>query len=145
MCGDFNFHWGEDDCAAFVQFKHLLDAYNLIQHVNQPTHENGNILDLVITRRDDLVLHSVCVCSLLTYHHAVLEMPKPHTQKIEMSIRKYKTIDSLAFDRTLVASDLILKPKDELVGQYNATLRDPLDTRTSSEKDSDDKTISSMV
>ena len=54
-----------------------------------------------------------------------------------MSFRKYKTIDSLAFDRTLITSDLISKPKgnlDELVDQYNATLRYSLDTHAPLQK-----------
>ena len=69
IAGDFNFHWGETDNIDFKQFKAFLDAHNLFQHVHQPTHNSGNILDLVMTRQDEQVLHSVDVGSLLTDHH----------------------------------------------------------------------------
>ena len=69
IAGDFNFHWGETDNIDFKQFKALLDAHNLFQHVHKPTHNSGNILDLVMTRQDEQVLHSVDVGSLLTDHH----------------------------------------------------------------------------
>ena len=36
----------------------LLEAYNLTQHINSPTHIKGHTLDVVVIRKDSYILHS---------------------------------------------------------------------------------------
>ena len=48
----------------------LLNSFNLIQHVNEATHQHGNTLDLVITTGLDI--DNVSVCELpISDHHCV--------------------------------------------------------------------------
>lgn len=49
MLGDFNVHVHNPSCHFSTEFLHLLDFFNLRQHVDTPPHTKGNILDLVIT------------------------------------------------------------------------------------------------
>ena len=53
ISGDFNFHLdvsGDVDAAKFAE------AMCLTQHVRSPTHIQGHILDLVITRNSDNII-----------------------------------------------------------------------------------------
>ena len=59
VIGDFNFpgiRWasGGSDAKGRAFYDELEDNF-MMQHVDEPTHINGNILDLVITRDEDLV------------------------------------------------------------------------------------------
>ncbi|XP_074479436.1 uncharacterized protein LOC141760478 [Sebastes fasciatus] len=47
LLGDFNIHMDSHTCQLASDFSTLLDNFNLTQHVNFPTHDNGHILDLV--------------------------------------------------------------------------------------------------
>ena len=45
--GDFNIHIEETTSPDTVIFNDTMEALGLTQHVTQPTHNQGNILDLV--------------------------------------------------------------------------------------------------
>ncbi len=45
--GDLNIHVNDRDNHDASHFMDILYSYNLVQHVNQPTHENGHTLDLI--------------------------------------------------------------------------------------------------
>ena len=73
ISGDFNFHV---DDAADTNAKKLLeqlDMYNLKQTVTEPTQRCRHILDLVIHRNDDDIVHSTSLChDLASNHYAIL-------------------------------------------------------------------------
>ncbi len=50
ICGDFNIHVNKPDDPNTKKFKDILDQFDLVQHINEPTHNLGNTLDLIITR-----------------------------------------------------------------------------------------------
>jgi len=52
ICGDFNIHVDQTDDVYAVRFRQLLQSFGLVQHVNEPTHSAGHMLDLIITRTD---------------------------------------------------------------------------------------------
>ena len=47
---DFNIHWGDDVDGNASLFEDTLEHLGLIQHVQFPTHNSNNILDLVISK-----------------------------------------------------------------------------------------------
>ena len=49
IAGDFNIHVDVPGNADSVCLKELLESMGLQQHVNDPTHESGHTLDLIIT------------------------------------------------------------------------------------------------
>lgn len=53
ICGDFNIHVDSVDDPDSVKFRDLLESVGLRQHVKKSTHNNGHILDLIITRFTD--------------------------------------------------------------------------------------------
>ena len=50
ILGDFNIHLDKVDNSNVKHFLEILSDFNLLQHVSEPTHESGHILDLVISR-----------------------------------------------------------------------------------------------
>ena len=59
MSGDINFHLETMD-ANVVTLRNIFESFNLVQHINQPTHCNGHTLDFVLCR-DDLPISSLQV------------------------------------------------------------------------------------
>lgn len=59
IMGDFNFHI--DDLTNFYarEFLNLLDTFNMSQHVNEPTHQSGHTLDLLITRQGSNLINDI--------------------------------------------------------------------------------------
>ena len=53
LTGDFNIRVDRSNDVHAMSLADLLASYDLFQHVTTPTHEQGGILDLVITRSDD--------------------------------------------------------------------------------------------
>ena len=50
IMGDFSYHVDDKDITNTSSFLRSLDELNLLQYVPKPTHEQGHILDLVLSR-----------------------------------------------------------------------------------------------
>jgi hypothetical protein len=73
ILGDFNFHVDNPTKSDAVQFMSLLEAFDLTQHVDLPTHIDGHALDLLITRASSVDLISgVCVTEPFISDHLVV-------------------------------------------------------------------------
>ena len=56
LVGDVNFHLDDPSDCDSSRFLDLLYSLDLVQHVKEPTHNRGHLLDAVISRQtDDLV------------------------------------------------------------------------------------------
>ena len=53
ITGGFNIRVDDKDDVDSLRFLELIESMGLEQHVHTATHENGHILDLVITRQSD--------------------------------------------------------------------------------------------
>ena len=51
LIGDFNIHYNKSDKSG--KTRSLCDIYNMVQHVQVPTHIHGYTLDLVLSSLDD--------------------------------------------------------------------------------------------
>ena len=72
IAGDFNIHVDVPGNADSVCLKELLESMGLQQHVNEPTHESGHTLDLIITRQCDSLLANIPVTDCLFSDHSTL-------------------------------------------------------------------------
>ena len=52
IAGDLNVHFEFPENPGVERVCRLLDSFGLVQHVTEPTHRYGGILDVVITRSD---------------------------------------------------------------------------------------------
>ena len=109
----------------------------LQQHVNEPTHESGNTLALIITRQCDYLLANIPVTDCLFSDHFTLicdlTLDKPPLPKKKISFRKTKVADvNLVCDELSTTSLCTDSPDamNDLVKCYNSTLSAVLDRHT---------------
>jgi hypothetical protein len=70
-----------------IRFADLLSSFDLIQHVNVPTHASGHTLDFVITRKSDNLVTAVSIGDMIADHNTVLatldiSKPKPQIKNV---------------------------------------------------------------
>ena len=143
ITGDFNIPCNKPFDSQTAQFLALLADHNLTNHVNFPTHDKGNTLDLVITPTGISPASVSCLPDTPSDHFALLTVfdtpcppvPKPAT----FSFRRLNSINIPDFLSDLSTSDLIISPPQDLtdlVDCYNSTLANilnkhaPLITKT---------------
>lgn len=85
----FNIHVDSVDDHDSVKFRDLLESVGLRQHVKKSTHNDGHILDLIITRFMDSTIckepqvdrfisdHASVICHVLASDHQRLEVKSP--------------------------------------------------------------------
>ena len=69
--GDFNIHMENKLNVNTILFDDILEAFNLINNVNFPTHIANHTLDLVINQQDSRIIQSIERCDLLSDHHFI--------------------------------------------------------------------------
>ena len=118
------------------KFIDLLRVFALKQHVQDFTHIDGHILDLVIcSETDSLITENVKVQSLISDHFLIVCSLNIENQKAiqkRVKCRKIKDIDVDSFRRDILNSKLNKQSTfdaslDEIVEEYNATLQSLLD------------------
>jgi hypothetical protein len=135
IVGDFNFHVDNPTNSDAQRFCKLLDNFDLLQHVQQTTHERGHTLDLIITcAADQLVQDVVTMDTGISDHfwiHCSLSGPKPKSVRKQISYRKIKAINTEAFVTDIRASPLSFTDSFESVHTavdiYNTQLSNILD------------------
>ena len=105
----------------------LLHQFDLIQHVNVPTHTAGNTLDLVISKDDLLVRDISTDLSVKSDHFAVLftlSFPSPGLPKQTVTYRSWKSVDhdQLRNDIGEAISDFTCSDVESAVHNYNEVL-----------------------
>ena len=133
ILGDFNVHWDKPSDSHVNRFMELIDSVNIIQHVQEPTHIDGHIIDLIFTRADNHGITSTRTSSLFSDHfwiNCVVDLVKPTVPEKSITYRKYKSIDKAAFRDDIVKSELVTIPAivaaatdaTELFDKYNAVV-----------------------
>jgi hypothetical protein len=133
VVGDFNIHVDNLGNPFSCKFISLIESFDLVQHVLDPTHIAGHTLDLVLTRREEHLLADCFVADQLSDHsavHWILKAIRPLRPRKPVTLRRLKTVD-----RGLLASDLLELPfvaapaddVDTLLQQYNSGVTDVID------------------
>ena len=114
------------------RFRDMLHCHGMTQHVHQPTHQDGHILDLVIDRVNSCVADTV-VAGLISDHRAVhchLPNSKQPFKREERTYRKVKSINPFSFSSDIINFYLLKRPEhslEELVCQYDHVLSELLE------------------
>ncbi|XP_070549536.1 uncharacterized protein [Ptychodera flava] len=97
IAGDFNIHLDELNSPDTVKFMNLLHSMGLHQHILTPTHNKGHVLDLLITRSTDELVHSVDVSNFMNSDHSLirfdLNLRRPAPKKVSISRRDFRTVN----------------------------------------------------
>ena len=136
ICGDFNIHIDDDNDVHAKKFGELLQTFDLVQHVREPTHTAGHILDVVISRPDTEV-QQLSVGSFVSDHAVVnfkLNLRQQATTHPLIVRRRWRNLIAADFEADLAASRLCadltgladLSP-DDLVDLYDNEMLKLLD------------------
>ncbi len=134
IMGDFNFHVDSPSASPASKFSDILNQFNLVQHVTQPTHTSGHTLDLVITRLNDSLIHDLIITDpRISDHMAVivqLHLSKPTPVKKTINYRNISKIKVDDLIEDLNKSLLVGDPPTDiqlLVNCYDSELTRLLD------------------
>ena len=122
VLGDFNFQYDCDHKMSHM--RDILTQFDLEQCVRDPTHKSGHVIDWVLQRQSDPLLHSVSVQSVLTSKHAsivcIMKVSKLKCPPIVMFRRKLMAIGTDAFHTDL--SQILTDHADMTVTELKHTL-----------------------
>ncbi len=95
ICGDFNIHVNKPDDPNTRKFMDILSQFNLVQHINEPTHKLGNTLDLIITRRTSILLNHKVDFQISDHNNILFQinMRKPACPQNVAKFRKLKNVN----------------------------------------------------
>jgi len=135
VCGDFNIHVDQPDVTHAIHLADLLSSFGCTQHVNEPTHTAGHILDLVIstmtTRIKDVRIGDTLSDHALVCFTLQLNKPAPATEYV--TCRAWRRLSHDAFASDLAALKLCCDldgcenmSVDDLVQLYNHVLTELL-------------------
>ena len=101
ICGDFNVHVDDASDTSACQFTDLLDAFNLLQHVNDSTHTQSHTLDLIITQPGFIPDHVNVDLPIISDHSLItcyLSMPRlTRSRQRQLITCRLNTIDTESF------------------------------------------------
>ena len=109
ITGDFNIHWDNEKENERAQFATLLESFGLEQHITGSTHRAGHTLDLLLSRREDDIVHSCSVGHFIADHNALhidLKCGKVHPPRKVITYRQMRTTDIPSFIADLKSSSL---------------------------------------
>ena len=142
ICGDFNIHVDEQKSRNALKFSELLSSYGLNQLVNEPTHKQGHVLDLIITSHKVVCPKSIKINttdSLMfpNCDHFPVKFDLLNTsvdsinEKKIINFRNIKGIDRENFTQELVDELLCLQEEstfERIISLYNSKCKSVLDT-----------------
>ena len=139
MGGDINIHLDNKTDSQTKSFNNILDSFNLFQMVNEITHKEGHLLDILICNELNKCQNIEVLDCALSDHFMVRAMvdycPNTISEYKTIHYRKLKNINEEAF-RSDLLRDL---ESNQLLGQtefgcaidvYNNTLKNTLDKHT---------------
>ena len=143
ITGDLNFHLDKSTDPSSQKFMTILHEQGLTQHVNEPTHAHGHILDVVVTRDNSSILQSSQSIDenylsdskgISSVDHkgisTILHISKPLKSWKTVSYRKYRAIELADFASDIESTITFHSeemPLDDLVRNYNDSIRAAVD------------------
>ena len=129
IAGDFNLHVDQLTTSETKQFMSVIESHGLLQHVSDPTHTREHILDLILTRSADALVHTCEVSHKISDHYAVhicIVCGKSKKTQKSVKYRKLGSIDvndlQADIQNKLAAVDWSSLSAEECVNLYNTIL-----------------------
>lgn len=129
ISGDVNIPLNKKTTPDTQAFNDLLECHNLRQQINAQTHQQGNTLDIIITKENaDIRLSEPTEVAYLSDHALIcttLEREKPTMKRKLLMYRQIKNIDEEKFQTDLcdmVSTLLKINDFEMLASKYNEEL-----------------------
>ena len=93
ICGDFNINWVDKENSFLKNLLNLLETYNLVQHITEPTHRSQHLLNYIISDAD--LVNSAGVSDFISDHcalHASLVCTHSHPKRKQITFRPLKLL-----------------------------------------------------
>ena len=100
ILGDFNLHIDDSSSCSGKELLSLTEAFNFEQHVSEPTHQKGHILDLVFTLGLDILNVSIQDAHLSDHCLVLFDLhfsPEPKPLEIRSQRHVISTNSALSF------------------------------------------------
>jgi len=125
-----NIHAEKPDCNNANRLKELLLSFDCVQHIGEPTHVAGGMLDFLITRTDQKVKDVAVDPPGIISDHGLITWKIPFKSQCpyikQWSTRNWHTLDRTLFRRAIRDSALSTTPHsaktDELFEVYETVL-----------------------
>ena len=114
--------YGDNNDAHARALHDILSDANLRQNVTDATHQQGNVLDLVITASSSSPITQTSVDALITDHFAILcdLVPiKPRPLRKHITYRRYGSIDNYSFTKDICECAFINEPACDVRDLYD--------------------------
>jgi len=137
LLGDLNIHLERSSDVRVNEFIDLLTSFDMCQNVQQPTHKQGGLLDVIITRHSDCVT-DVNITETGVSDHCLLTsrlpVQLPSNESIPVEARKWNNFSIDSFRSDLMESIICsgtewtkCRTLDELFNIYDSELTTILD------------------
>ncbi|KAI0214517.1 putative RNA-directed DNA polymerase from transposon BS [Lamellibrachia satsuma] len=134
IVGDFNLHCELNSAPGVKLLNDILAENNLKQHVTEPTHMKGHMLDLVITRSSSSIVSSTTAYpSSISDHYSVvfrLSSASPVSARAVKQLRDFRGLDLVRLETDLssrLASIDTTLDVNTMVGQYEHAVLSTID------------------
>lgn len=128
--GDFNLHL-DNNSSSSTNFKNVLHAMCLEQHVNVSTHIGGNCLDLVITEATNGVAVLRCEQGPFLSDHCVVKVvinvKKENITSKTVQFRNMKSLSHSGFSDDLVKISVDSDDVNTLVNLFESEIKAVID------------------
>ena len=118
LLGDFNVHVNRLDNQDTQTYIDTMEALGLVQHINQPTHQQGNTLDLIYTESLEPILVSHAFTSNFISDHCLvgieLEIKKQQVRIESSKTRNYRNFSTSSFETSFNNSTILEQDNFEL-------------------------------
>ena len=84
IVGDFNINWLDTSDSERRNLFNILETSGLVQRIELPTYQNGNIFDYIITRQSSDIASNCMVSDKISDHmvlHESLVCQRPHPER----------------------------------------------------------------
>ena len=118
LLGDFNIHVNRLDNQDTQAYIDTMEALGLVQHIDQPTHQLGNTLDLIYTESLKPILVNHAFTSNFILDHCLvgieLQMKKQQVRIESSKTRNYKNFSTSSFETSFNNSTILEEDNFEL-------------------------------
>ena len=104
----------------------FLNFFDFVQHIDKPTHNSGNLLDYIITRKDSSGMSNLYVYDFISDHialHVSLTCSRAHPERKQIEVRSLKRIKCDVLEADLIGVNIDRQSTDVnlVVRQYDAS------------------------